>query len=269
MDFRNSVMPKISIITVSYNVKHTIEETICSVINQCYPNIEYIIIDGGSTDGTVEVIKKHQDKISSWISEPDKGIYDAMNKGIERATGEWINFMNAGDTFHTLSTLSELFGKEIPSDKTVIYGDHCLLYNDRKYLLPSLPVEEIRKKIPFCHQASFTKACYLKKHPYNTAYKIAADYNSFYSIYCKNESAFYQVPLIISNYNYEDGFSIKNEINCIKESFKISNTHPSLSANLRLRVALTKAYTKKYLPSFLIKRIKESLIGKNYREIQL
>ena len=97
---------KISVITVAYNASRYIETTILSVINQTYSNIEYIIIDGGSTDGTVDIIKKYSNKISYWISEPDKGIYDAMNKGINKATGEWINFMNAGDTFHNPDTLS-------------------------------------------------------------------------------------------------------------------------------------------------------------------
>ena len=86
--------PKISIVTISYNAITEIEKTILSVINQTYTNIEYIIIDGGSTDGTVNIIKQYVDKISIWKSEPDHGVYDAMNKGIKLASGEWILFMN-------------------------------------------------------------------------------------------------------------------------------------------------------------------------------
>ena len=98
----------ISVVTVSYNAVSTIEQTILSVINQTYPNVEYIIIDGGSTDGTVDIIKKYADKIAYWVSEPDKGIYDAMNKGVVVATGEWINFMNAGDIFTDSDVIDKL-----------------------------------------------------------------------------------------------------------------------------------------------------------------
>ena len=98
--------PLISVVTVSYNAVSTIEQTILSVINQTYPNIEYIIIDGGSTDGTVNIIKKYTDKIAFWVSEPDKGIYDAMNKGIRIATGDWINFTLIPQHYYKLNFLS-------------------------------------------------------------------------------------------------------------------------------------------------------------------
>ena len=99
----------ISVVTVCYNAADTIEKTMLSVLNQTYHDIEYIIIDGGSTDGTVEIIRKYADRIAYWVSEPDKGIYDAMNKGIKVATGEWINFMNAGDEFVDANVLDKLF----------------------------------------------------------------------------------------------------------------------------------------------------------------
>ena len=91
--------PLISVITVSYNAVSTIEDTILSVINQTYTNIEYIIIDGGSADGTVGIIEKYVDRISYWVSEPDKGIYDAMNKGLKVANGDWAIFMGSDDVF--------------------------------------------------------------------------------------------------------------------------------------------------------------------------
>lgn len=105
MDSRNNCT--ISIVTVSYNAVDTIEETIQSVLGQDYEAIEYIVVDGGSTDGTVDIIKKYSDKLSYWVSEPDNGVYDAMNKGITVASGQWINFMNSGDCFFSNHVLSD------------------------------------------------------------------------------------------------------------------------------------------------------------------
>ena len=119
----------ISIVTVSYNAVLTIEQTILSVINQTYPNVEYIIIDGGSTDGTVDIIKKYANKIAYWVSEPDKGIYDAMNKGGLKATGDFIQFLNAGDWFENEHVIEKIF-KDWYKRVDVIYGDMIIRRSD-------------------------------------------------------------------------------------------------------------------------------------------
>ena len=103
-------IPLISIITVVRNDVVHIEQTMLSVLGQTYGNVEYIVIDGGSTDGTVDIIKKYADKLAYWVSEPDGGIYPAMNKGLQHATGEWVNFMNSGDSFADENVLEEVFG---------------------------------------------------------------------------------------------------------------------------------------------------------------
>ena len=113
---------KVTIVTVTYNAKDLLEETIHSVLNQTYTNIEYIIIDGNSTDGTFEIIKKYEDKIDYWVSEPDDGIYYAMNKAIEKASGEWINFMNAGDTFTNFDTVEYVINNK-STNAELLYGD--------------------------------------------------------------------------------------------------------------------------------------------------
>ena len=120
---------KISIVTVCYNAVAVIEKTIQSVLSQTYRNIEYIVIDGASTDGTIDVLKKYQTKISCFISEPDEGIYDAMNKGLKIATGEWICFMNAGDFFYDTEVLNSMHFDEYSSNLYgCLYGDFKAIY---------------------------------------------------------------------------------------------------------------------------------------------
>ncbi len=130
-----SKQPLISVITICYNAAAGIERTIQSVLGQTYRNIEYIIIDGGSSDGTVDIIKKYEDRFEYWVSEPDKGIYDAMNKGIKHAEGEWLNMMNAGDNFADKDVLKNIFIAEIPEEKVFIYSDMLsCLKNGQTYI---------------------------------------------------------------------------------------------------------------------------------------
>jgi len=104
----NELRPTFSIITVTYNAERWLERTILSVLSQSYPNIEFIIVDGASKDGTVDIIKQYEPGIASWVSEPDKGLYDAMNKGLRMATGDYVWFINAGDTLYTSDTLQSI-----------------------------------------------------------------------------------------------------------------------------------------------------------------
>lgn len=127
---------KVSVITVCYNAASEIERTIKSVVNQTYLNVEYLIIDGASKDGTLEVVKRYSDKINLVISEPDKGIYDAMNKGISHASGEWVVLMNAGDVFASDTVLEEIFSKVIPSNTEFIYSDAYILHNQNWVVCP-------------------------------------------------------------------------------------------------------------------------------------
>ena len=150
--------PKVSIITVVYNGIEFLEETIKSVISQTYPNIEYIIVDGGSKDGTLDIIKKYEAHISKWISEPDKGIYDAMNKGIDLATGDWQNFLNAGDSFVDNNVLEKIFTSDL-ENITLVYGDIIAIReNGQKLNVNAIELKDdnsIKKGMKVCHQAIF------------------------------------------------------------------------------------------------------------------
>lgn len=219
--------PKISIITVSFNAVNVIEETILSVIGQTYPNIEYIIIDGGSTDGTTDIIKKYADKISYWISEPDKGIYDGMNKGIDKVTGDWVNFMNAGDSFYNKDVVKKIFSQKIDSHIEVIYGDSYTIYSDKEVIEKVRPLDVMIKKLqmPFCHQSVFLKTQNKKNIQFDTSYKIAADYKIFYTLWNKiGKNAFLYIPLPIAIFDAVEGISSQNGMLMIKEYIQIRAT---------------------------------------------
>ena len=175
--------PLISVVTICYNAKNDLEKTILSVLSQTYQDIEYIIIDGGSTDGTVDIIHKYSERLFYWISEPDKGIYDAMNKGMDRATGSWINFMNAGDTFCDNEVIKNIFGYNDLSDYSVIYGDcYVSKLNQLQYLKAS-SMKKVHVQMPFCHQSSFIRKTSLR---FSIDLKIAADYQMIYEYYRMN-----------------------------------------------------------------------------------
>jgi glycosyltransferase involved in cell wall biosynthesis len=141
-----------------------------SVIHQTYKNIEYIIIDGGSTDGTVDIIKKYEKHLAYWISEPDKGIYDAMNKGIYKATGEWINFMNCGDWFYNEHVIDEI-KKSLQENFDVICG---YIYGDRiKYR--TINRYYLFRNIGICHQCIFARK-HILSNGFDLRYKIIADF---------------------------------------------------------------------------------------------
>ena len=175
--------PLISVVTICYNAKNDLEKTILSVLSQTYQDIEYIIIDGGSTDSTVDIIHKYSERLFYSISEPDKGIYDAMNKGMDRATGSWIIFMNAGDTFCDNEVIKNIFGYNDLSDYSVIYGDcYVSKLNQLQYLKAS-NMKKVHVQMPFCHQSSFIRKTRLR---FSIDLKIAADYQMIYEYYRMN-----------------------------------------------------------------------------------
>lgn len=200
---------KITIVTIAFNAQNTIEETIKSVVNQTYSNIEYIIIDGYSKDNTVEIIKKYSEKVSYWVSEPDKGIYDAMNKGIMKATGDWILFMNSGDTFTHNNIIKKIFTNPYPEYIYVLYGAYQTKNgNIISNLIPPRPIKNLMYEMAFCHQSCFVKTSIMKENLFNITYKIAADYNFFRILYMQyGTSIFQKINYSIAYFDTSDSIS--------------------------------------------------------------
>lgn len=210
--------PKISVITVVFNgIKH-IESTISSVIKQDYLDLEYIVIDGKSTDGTIEIIKKYESKINYWISEPDKGIYDAMNKGIDIATGDWVIFMNCGDLFFNKDTLKQVFEAPIPDDIALLCGGAFIRSEWGNFYSKARPDTQLWKS--FVHQSLFSRIDLNRKYKFNLKFKAASDYDFIYTLFSKNYK-FLSLNIIVSDILYiSSGFSSVNEICSKKEVLK-------------------------------------------------
>lgn len=243
--------PKISIITVCFNAGNALEKTIKSVISQSYPNLEYIIIDGKSTDNSLEIINKYSQYISIIISEPDSGLYDAMNKGLNLATGEYVNFMNAGDIFYNNEVTSNLI-KEANLDYDVIYGDAIAINQNGQEHFESggNNLEVLRKRPIYRHNASFTRLSLHKKFPFELSkyneFGHALDFNHIYTIW-RNGAKFQHINLPILKYDRE-GISNKPFKNIIY-NFRISHQNRSagIVEYIELSLDLIRAWKRKYL----------------------
>lgn len=190
---------KISIITVVFNDVNNIQKTILSVINQSYNNIEYIVIDGGSTDGTLDILNQYKDKISVLISEKDNGIYDAMNKGIKYSTGDWVLFMNCGDYFYSRDSVKQVFTLNLDSRYDIILGSAYVHSYWGDFYLKVNKENKIWKR--FVHQSLFSRRSLNLEFPFDLEYKSAADFNFVYKCIIKNKKIL-SIDIPISTVEY-------------------------------------------------------------------
>ncbi len=218
---QETASPSITIITVVYNGADLIEKTIESVIGQTYP-LQYIIVDGESKDGSLDIIKRYDKQISHWMSEKDNGIYDAMNKGVNLASGDWICFLNCGDVFadaHTVATVAENIQANNQPD--IIYGDIFTRNADGTLRLKPAKEPCNLHRMYFCHQASFSKRSLLQAFPFDIKHKLSADLKFFKECFSRNcRFVHVNVPFVvydttgISNTNREAG--LRDNIAVIK-----------------------------------------------------
>lgn len=270
----DQVYPTISIITVCYNAAKTIEQTLRSVLEQTYPQVEYILVDGASSDDTVALIARYAPLFRQkgfsmeWTSEPDQGIYDAMNKGIRRATGEWINFMNAGDCFYDKTVLARLFGgARISPDCCILYGDTVLRLAFGKVEMRPKPLDYLRKKMAFCHQSTFVRTEEMRRHPFNTHYRLAADYDFFYHCYLAHKGFQYD-PAPIAIFEAETGASSAHRLQVNREYAEIKGIDGTIGWKIGylFKYIAVKAKTFFYacLPDAYVKELRR----KNYERLK-
>ena len=225
--------PTLSVITVVYNNVRDIERTILSVVNQTHPHIEYIIIDGGSTDGTAEIIRRYIGQIAGFVSETDKGIYDAMNKGLARALGDYVLFMNSGDEIYSLDTVEQVFAAAENAD--IYYGETEMFDADwhslglRRHAIPDrFTWRSFRYGMSVSHQA-----IYIRRNltgPYDQRYQLSADIDWVIRA-AKQATMIVNTNRLVAKY-LVGGLSKQRHWQSPKERFRIFSKHYGLVPNI-------------------------------------
>jgi glycosyltransferase involved in cell wall biosynthesis len=220
---------KLSVITVTYNAEHTLERTLKSVRKQTYPAIEHIIVDGNSNDGTVALIHRYENERLKWISEPDKGLYDAMNKGIKMATGDYLCFLNAGDTFYDTDTVQKIFASSDEGHSPdMLYGETAIVDDNGRFLHmrrlqapKNLTWKSFKHGMVVCHQAFIVKRELVE--PYDLSYRFSADFDWCIRM-MKKAKNIYNTDLILVNY-LNTGMTTANRKASLRERYRIMEKH--------------------------------------------
>lgn len=226
-------IPTLSVITIVFNNVRDIERTILSVVNQSYSNIEYVVIDGGSTDGTMEIIQKYRTKISVLISEKDAGIYDAMNKGLSKASGDYVLFMNSGDEIYALDTVQKVFALEPDADiyygETEMFDENWNSLGQRRHKAPEkLTLKSFRFGMSVSHQAIYVKRSIAK--PFSRDYRLSSDIDwVLHAI--SNARKIVNTHMYVAKY-LVGGMSKKRHRESLIERFRIFSEYYGLIPNL-------------------------------------
>ena len=222
-------MHKLSVITVTWNAAATLERTLLSVREQSWPHLEHLVIDGGSNDGTLVLISRHHHERLRWVSEPDKGLYDAMNKGAAMATGDYLCFLNAGDTFFAAESV-EMMMRSLEGESTpdILYGETAIvddagtfLHMRRLKAPEKLCWKSFRQGMVVCHQAFIVKRNLFE--PYDLTYRYSSDFD--WSIrMMKKAGSIYNTRLTLINY-LNEGMTTHNRKASLKERYHIMAIH--------------------------------------------
>ncbi len=227
-------MKTLSVITVTYNAEKTLERTLKSVREQSYPDIEHIVVDGKSEDGTVELIRKFDNEKLKWVSEPDKGLYDAMNKAANLAKGDYLCFLNAGDTFFDTQTVEKIF-RSFPDNKSpdILYGETAIVDNDGRFLHmrrleapQTLSWKSFKQGMMVCHQAFIVKLSLFE--PYDLQYLFSSDFDWAIRM-IKKARKIHNTRLTLINY-LNEGMTTTNRKASLKERYQIMAKHYGASS---------------------------------------
>jgi glycosyltransferase involved in cell wall biosynthesis len=227
------MQPKLSVITIVYNNVKDIERTMLSVLNQSYPNIEYILIDGASNDGTQAIIEKYSNQLAVFVSEPDHGIYDAMNKGLALATGDYVLFMNSGDEIYAPETVRDVFETEDSADiyygETEMYNEQWESLGQRRHCAPeNFNWRSFKYGMSVGHQAIYIKRSITA--PYDLQYKYSSDIDWVIKA-AKKASSIVNTHIYVAKY-LVGGMSKKKHLASLSERFRIFTKYYGLIPNL-------------------------------------
>lgn len=240
---------RITVVTVCRNAENEIKRTIVSILNQNFNDYEYIIVDGKSEDNTMSIINSFlPNGRVTVISEEDDGIYDAMNKGIKKARGEYIIFMNAGDVFYDANVLVDI---EDYLDKDVVYGDVIRVKTEgditEKYKGPFIEMRLFLAGRMMCHQSMFVRTSLMKDYPFDTNYRITADYNLAVKLYSLGKS-FKHVDRVICRFDSMNGVSSQSE----------NNDFMRAEDDMTLKSFFPCWFVLLYIPKFLVRSVKRA-----------
>lgn len=251
----------ISVVTVSYNARDLIGKTIKSVLGQKYDDFEYVIVDGLSSDGTLDrakdIMKSFPDCRSTIISERDHGIYDAMNKGVKLSQGDYIVFMNAGDTFYDENTLSDVaIFLKLHTDTDILYGDCGYLEeNTITKAAPFWTQKRPWRGIGFCHQATYTRRSLLLDHPFNLQFTLCADFELCWHLYYHKHSSFSYINKPLCRFDLGGvSYNLKNRFEISRQGAKIGGADNSIYYYmLYIRYTIYR-FLPKYIRNYLLNR---------------
>lgn len=237
----------ISVITVTWNAAELLQRTIDSVRIQDYDAIEYVVVDGDSSDESKRMISE-SDIIDKWVSEPDKGIYDAMNKGASMASGEWLIFMNAGDTFVKTDVIDRLMSVALKHPEAdVIYGDVVRCSDREPYEVTMCASDKLKgHRLAFCHQSVMCRRKDLLEHPFDTNHKYSADFK-FFKILSKHGKSFMHAKFPVAKFD-TTGISSRHRSRGLKDNMKVIAEVDGLFGGLSSILHL--------LPTYVISRLR-------------